>query len=310
MIRALRRILAIALAAWLFVGWFGTFRYVDGYVVYRGFPPPETPAGVPAGTVRTFGFFSPALGHQSRALVYLPPGYTRAVARGRRFGVMYLLHGSPGVAANIFDAGAVARDANVLLHRHRIAPLLLVAPFGAGADMEWADGRSGPYEHYLLDAVHAVDARFATVAGRAHRVIAGDSEGAFGAANVALRNLRVFGGFQSWSGYFVEQGTGTFARASRAVLDANSPLVYAPRLARPIRRNGLHALLYDGNQDGGGALQMWRFAAELRSAGARVDSAVYPGGHDWGLWRRQMPHALVLASHWMSSGARVHGRAR
>jgi len=45
MIRALRRILAIALAAWLFVGWFGTFRYVDGYVVYRGFPPPETPAG-------------------------------------------------------------------------------------------------------------------------------------------------------------------------------------------------------------------------------------------------------------------------
>ena len=110
--------------------------------------------------------------------------------------------------------------------------------------------------------------------------------------------------------YFVEQGTGTFARASRAVLDANSPLVYAPRLARPIRRNGLHALLYDGNQDGGGALQMWRFAAELRAAGARVDSAVYPGGHDWGLWRRQMPHALVLASHWMSSGARVHGRAR
>jgi enterochelin esterase-like enzyme len=214
------------------------------------------------------------------------------------------------VAANIFDAGAVARDANVLLHRRRIAPLLLVAPFGAGADMEWADGRSGPYEHYLLDAVHAVDARFATVAGRAHRVIAGDSEGAFGAANVALRNLRVFGGFQSWSGYFVEQGTGTFARASRAVLDANSPLVYAPRLARPIRRNGLHALLYDGNQDGGGALQMWRFAAELRAAGARVDSAVYPGGHDWGLWRRQMPHALVLASHWMSSGARVHGRAR
>lgn len=307
--RAARRILAVALAAWVLVGLFGTWRYVDGYVVYRGFPPPETPAGVPSGTVQTVGFFSPALGHDSRALVYLPPGYAGAAASGRRCGVMYLLHGSPGVAANIFDAGAVARDADVLIHRRRIAPLLLVAPYGAGTDMEWADGRSGPYEHYLLDVVRAVDARFATIPGRAHRVIAGDSEGAFGAANVALRNLPVFGGFQSWSGYFVEQGTGTFARASRATLDANSPLVYVPRLGGPIRRLGLHALVYDGSQDAGGTLQMWRLAAELRAAGAHVESAVYRGGHDWELWRRQMPRALILASRWMSA-APVHSRPR
>jgi enterochelin esterase-like enzyme len=307
-LRGLRLVLALALAAWLVAGVLGAWRYVDGYVVYRGFPPPETPTGVPAGTVGTFTFFSPALGQTSRALVYVPPGYKRAVARGRRFGVMYLLHGSPGVAQNLFDAGAVASDADVLIHRHRIAPMVLVAPFGANADMEWADGSRGPYERYLLDVVHAVDAHYVTRPDRAHRVIAGDSEGAFGAANVALHHLRVFGGFQSWSGYFVEQGTGTFARASRAVLDANSPLRYVPGLDGPIRRLGLHAFLYDGSGDGG-APQMREFAAQLQAAGASVVSAVYPGGHDWGLWRRQMPRALTLASHWLSAPG-VRGAAR
>jgi enterochelin esterase-like enzyme len=295
------------LVAWLAVGIFGTWRYLDDYFVYRGFPPPVTPKGVPAGTVTTFQFLAPALREQSTALVYLPPGYARAVARGRRFGVMYLLHGSPGTAANLFDAGAVGRDANILIHAHRIKPVLLVAPFGlqgVGGDTEWANGRRGPYESYLRDVVHATDAAFATLAERGHRVIAGDSEGGFGAANVALRNLRLFGGFESWSGYFEAQLQGTFAGASPGTIAANSPAASVARRAREIRRVGLHAYLYDGAQERGAGVPMASFATELKNAGARVQSAVFPGGHDWALWRAQMPHMLIVASRWMEAAAR------
>jgi hypothetical protein len=29
----------------------------------------------------------------------------------------------------------------------------------------------------------------------------------------------------------------------------------------------------------------------------------FPGGHDWGLWRRQTPHMLRVASRWFSTRA-------
>jgi enterochelin esterase-like enzyme len=306
----LRMVLGLGLLAWLVVGVLGLWRYIDGYVVYRGFPPPVTPQGVASGRLETIQFFSPALQHQSSALVYVPPGYAQAAAKGRRFGVMYLLHGSPGKAANLFNAGAAARDANVLIHTHRIRPMLLVAPSGLqgfGGDMEWANGRVGPYENYLLDVVRATDARFATVPDRAHRVLAGDSEGGFGAANVALHHLSAFGGFQSWSGYFTQQPQGTFTAAPPATLAANSPTEHVARLAPQIRRLGLHAFVYAGTHDAHGVAQMRQFVAALGVAGATVGSGAYPGGHDWGLWRAQMPRMLTIASGWMSGAG---GQAR
>jgi enterochelin esterase-like enzyme len=298
-----RVLLGLGLLAWLIAGVVGVWRYLDGYLVYRGFPPPVTPAGIAPGTTETFHFFSPALHRQSAALVYLPPGYAQAAARGQRFGVLYLLHGAPGTAANVFNAGAAARDANVLIHAHRMAPMLLVAPYGLqgfGGDTEWANAGRGPYETYILDVVRAVDRAFATKADRAHRVLAGDSEGAYGAANVALGHLPVFGGFQSWSGYFTETPTGTFAGASPSTIAANSPRTYVSRLAPQIRRLGLHAYVYAGRQDTHGLAQMRRFVPELGAAGAQVGSGAYPGGHDWGLWRAQMPRMLILASRWMA----------
>src|SRR4051794_18527187 len=96
----LRRLLALGVVVWLIAGVIGVTTYVHRYSLYRGFPPPVTPNGVPTGTVRTLSFFSPALGQSSSAEVYLPAGYSRETAQGRRFGVLYLLHGTPGAAAN------------------------------------------------------------------------------------------------------------------------------------------------------------------------------------------------------------------
>ena len=51
---------------------------------------------------------------------------------------------------------------------------------------EWADTPHGRYESFVLDVVRAVDARWPTLADRRHRVLAGNSEGAYAAANAYM----------------------------------------------------------------------------------------------------------------------------
>jgi hypothetical protein len=53
---------------------------------------------------------------------------------------------------------------------------------------------------------------------------------------------------------------------------------------------------------------MMAFARQLRAAGARiVDTGIYPGCHNWKLWRPHIPHMLVWAGEgfrWAEGGYR------
>src|SRR5437764_12463122 len=121
-----RALLAALVLAWLGTGVAGAYVYVHRYDLYRGFATPRTPAGVPRGSVRAVAFHSRALGATEHYTVYLPPGYRRAAAAGRRFPVLYLLHGFPGQPRVFVDAGALAVDEDVMIHRHRIRPMVVV----------------------------------------------------------------------------------------------------------------------------------------------------------------------------------------
>jgi enterochelin esterase-like enzyme len=300
-------------AAWLAVGLASAYGYAHRYAIYRGFPPPRVPAGVAAGSVRTMSFWSPSVRQRTQYLVYLPPGYAQAAARGRRYPVLYLLHGYPGKMPLWLHVDPVGVQADVLIAHHRMPPVIMVMPSGKtgalGADTEWADTPSGRWMSYVMDVVHDVDHRFATRADRAHRGVAGPSEGAFGAVNIALHHLADFGVIESWGGYFTETPTAVFSGASRSLLRANSPADYVGSLAPQIRRLGLHAWLYQGRSDHMGTGAMLRFAAQLRAAGADVRDALFRGGHDWGLFRAKTPRMLAAAARWLSApAARSPGR--
>jgi enterochelin esterase-like enzyme len=304
-----RRLVALlVLALWLSAGLVGVGLYVHRYWLYRGFPPPVTPKGVPTGTLRDVRFRSPALHKTRRYLVYLPPGYQQQAAAGRRFPVLYLLHAPPGRPDGFVQAGALTVAANILIHRHAIRPMLLVIPYGKsgtfGNDTEWANAAAGPYESFVLDVVRDVDHRFATLADRRHRGLAGLSEGGYGALNIGLRHLRAFSVLESWSGYYAQTRTGPFVHATQAQLAENSPTLYVPALAPQIRRLGLRVYLYQGVRDEIEPRRIRDFAAELYGAGAYVRWGFFPGGHDWGLWRRQTPHMLRIASGWFSTPPR------
>src|SRR5438876_6698142 len=88
--------IAALVAAFIAVGAVGIYRYVWGYWLYRGFPPPRDPAFVTTpGTTEEISVPSPALGGRSQQVeVYLPPGYAQNATQ--RYPVFYLLHGFPG----------------------------------------------------------------------------------------------------------------------------------------------------------------------------------------------------------------------
>ena len=134
-------------------------------------------------------------------------------------------------------------------------------------------------------------------------MIAGLSAGGYGAVNIALHHPRVFGSFESWSGYFTQTATYTFKGASPAKLYENSPADYLPAVAPTIRRLGLHAFLYQGMGDDVPAGAMIDFAKRLQVDGAHVRWALYGGKHNWTLWRAHFSQMLRYAS-------RVLGRPR
>jgi enterochelin esterase-like enzyme len=295
---------------WLIIGVFGAYVYGHRYQLYRGFPAPKTPAGVPQGTVRDVSFFSGALNGTHRYLVYLPPHYAQQAARGRRFPVLYLLHGDPGTPEVFIRAGALAVKEDVLLAQRRIRPMIVVMPAGkagvfGGSGTEWANAESGPWENYVLDVVHNVDNRFATVRRRQGRGIAGLSEGAFGALNISLHHLGVFSVAESWSGYFNETAAGPFSHEPLSVIRFNSPEQYVSVVAPVIHRLGYRAWIYQGTLDHNPAFHIRNMSDELHAAGAAVHYGFFPGGHDWGLWRAQMSRMLIAASGWFATNPRT-----
>jgi enterochelin esterase-like enzyme len=307
----LRASVGVLVAGWLLAGAAGLTVYLRDYSLYRGFPRPVAPAGVATGRLRVLHFYSPALRQRRRYYVYLPAGYARAAARGRRYGVLYLLHAPPTHTTAYLTVGAMGVDDDLLARSGRLPPLLLVMPDGHvrtfRGDTEWANTRSGRFEDFVLDVVHSVDRHFATVRDRRHRVIAGLSEGGYGAVNITLHHLHTFGGMQSWSGYYRDSlaFSPVLEGYSRRRLDDASPAWRVPRIASRIRRLGLNAFLYTGTRDHEiPRRQLRTFAAELRAAGAHVTARIYPGGHDWALWRHQAGHMLRLASRWTVNGAR------
>jgi len=252
-------------------------------------------------------FPSRALRQRRSYLIYLPAGYDAMAAAGDRFPVLYLLHGSPGRPRSFVDIAQVTVDVDVLLAAHRIRPLLIVMPDGSDgsfeSDTEWANTPHGSYEGFVLNVVSAVDARWPTQPIRSSRALAGNSEGAYAAFNIALHHLGTFGIAESWSGYFKQRRHGPFKHVPRSLMTVNSPLKYVASLAGALRRRPLHALLYVGEVDRD-LDQSRKFATALAAAGGDVHYAEYPGRHSWRLWRSQAPNALVFADRWFG----VRGR--
>ena len=306
-----RRVTGLALAlAVLATGCYGTWSYAHNYYLYRGFPVLHDRPGIPHGREVRLKIWSQALHEEREVLVYLPPHYFRGARRGKRFPVLYLLQASVMQPTNYLKVGGLGPRIDDLVDSHRIPPYISVMPAGNGRDNEWANAAAGNFDGYVIDVVHAIDKRFSTIPNRTGRIVAGLSEGGYGAINVGLHHLPAFAGLESWSGYYVQPGGYPFVGPYKARIAANSPQLYVASLRNQLHRYPLRAFMYMGSSERWPTMpDMLTFASSLRAAGARiVDTGIYAGKHNWKLWRPHIPHMLVWAGQgfrWAERGYRV-----
>ena len=275
----------LAAVAFIAVGLFGVYHYVDNYWTYRGFAPPRDAAFVKVeGTATRFYVASPALGGRRQPVdVYLPPGYARHPAR--RYPVLYLLHGVPGRPGAFLQTVRMGVVEDELVALHRARPAILVMPFGSTGsftDKEWANGirKHEGWETFVArDLVRAVDDRYRTIASQDGRAIGGLSEGGYGAVNIAVHHPHEFKFLESWSGY--EE-----ADPIRSIFGRDEAL----------RAGNVRFWFYTGTEDTHFRAENVAFASELSSLGISHHFYVVRGGHNWAIWRGNAARAYLAFS--------------
>jgi len=295
-------LLAVAIVvAFTAFGAVGVYRYVKGYWLYRGFPPPKAAAFVHQfGTEQSFTLRSAAVGGRpQRIVVYLPPGYS--THPWVRYPVLYLLHGVPGGPNNFLLAGRMGVLEDTLYAQHRIAGIILCMPTGSAGffdDTEWANGihPGQAWETFVArDVVQAVDARYRTIATSQGRAIAGLSEGGYGALNIALHHPTEFHVVESWSGYALADNLPAIFGRQPALLAYNSPMEYLPHVAATLRKLHTYFWFYCGSSDPLRA-QNAAFAAELTRYHIEHKYFIARGGHSWKIWRANARDAILVAT--------------
>lgn len=292
--------IALVVAAFLVVGALGVYRYARGYWLYRGFPAPRDPAGIPVGTTEHLKVTSAALGGRTQDVsVYLPPGYSSS--RARRYPVFYLLHGFPGRPSGFLLALRVGVLEDVYLARHHIRPLILAMPFGSTGsftDKEWANGVR-PHEAWETfvahDVVHAVDARYRTIRSGRGRALGGLSEGGYAALNIGLHHPGEFHVLESWSGYERADNLKSIFAGKPALLARNSPLHELGRAAAALRREHTFVWFYSSSKD---RLRKQNEKFEHLLLRARIAHRFFivKGGHNFAVWRAETGPALIAAA--------------
>lgn len=152
-------------------------------------------AALPDG-LQTVTFHSPAVGRDMKFDIVLPPDYD---ASGRRYPVLYLLH---GYMQNYTVWG---RNLGAAFYAQQIGELIVVMPDAGNSwyvnYAESGDGQLNRWEdHIMEDLLGYIDANFQTEARREGRAIAGLSMGGYGALTLALRHPDKFVSVASTSG--------------------------------------------------------------------------------------------------------------
>ncbi len=143
------------------------------------------------GSFREVPFYSASLDRDTSYFAYLPPGYG---TEGRRYPVLYMLHGGSGDKEEWLAYGLV--DAvDRLIDSKELRPLIVVLPQGDSSYwVNHADDGSLWGDYVWQDLVHQVDSTFRTLPDAQHRAIGGLSMGGFGALVQAFTHPDVFGG--------------------------------------------------------------------------------------------------------------------
>jgi enterochelin esterase-like enzyme len=180
----------------------------------RAAPPPVewVTRAVEAPRVSFRTFQSAAAGTTVSYHLYTPAAYEREP--GRRFPVVYWLHGSGGGLAGI---PALAGLFDQAIEAGRAPPCLVVLVNGLpmGMYVDWSNG-AAPVETVIVEElVPHIDATLRTIASHEGRLLDGFSMGGYGAARLGFKYPERFGAVSIMGAGPMQESLTTTPRASR-----------------------------------------------------------------------------------------------
>jgi enterochelin esterase-like enzyme len=241
------------------------------------------------------------------ALTWLPPQYF--TQPDRRFPVVYLIHGSPGVPADWFRGGQAGVTASKLAAKNE--PMIVVAPRMSHNwldDPECVDGKTEKVEtHFLDDVIPTVDTVLRTVASRNARVVGGMSAGGYCALNLGLRHRNLFATIIDMSGFTKPTHEGGLdalfgsGPKAKAKAKANTPETYVPKIpVTPRTRIWLDC----GTSDHEVLNQMDPLYRELVRRGFHAVLHLRPGAHTFHVWQPALMDSLTWVAPSLEQASR------
>ena len=159
---------------------------------------------VPHGTVSRIWYDSPALGLERRMTVYTPVGYETS---GKRYPVLYLLHGMGGDEEAWISLGRTAQILDNLIAQGKARPMIVVMPNGNASQeaapressrgmvpptMQLPKTMEGSYEQAFPEIVKFIDKNYRTIKSKSGRAIAGLSMGGFHSLHISKQYPDMF----------------------------------------------------------------------------------------------------------------------
>lgn len=246
---------------------------------------------------------SKLMGRQLPYRVLLPEKYWDKEQSGRKYPVLYLLHGLTGR----FDNWSTRTS---LMAYAEKTSLIIVTPEGENG--WYTDSVTKPndqHESYIVkELIPEIDKRFRTLANRDNRSIAGLSMGGYGAIKFGLKYPEMFSLVGSFSGAlgaatYPDSGRGDASLRSLSTVfgAADSETRKANDIFRIIREAtpeqikafpfiyfdcGTEDFLFQNNRE---------FVELLFEKKVRHEYRQLPGGHTWPYWDKQVQEFLAVA---------------
>ena len=225
--------------------------------------------GIPHGAVTRHYYPSTVTGKTEVCLVYTPPSYDP----DRQYPVLYLQHGYGENETGWVYQGHVGRIADRLLHEGKMKDMLIVMGNGMTQGDDIHQGRMLFPRVLLADLIPFIEARYPVLTDKWHRAMAGLSMGSFQTSLVTLTHPELFGYAGLFSGFL------------RAIRDGNND--HLALLDDKARFQEAFRVFFRAMGTGDQFFETFLEEDRLvQEKGVDMIRRTYPGGHDWGVWRR------------------------
>jgi len=223
--------------------------------------------------------------------VILPRGY---VVPGRRYPVLYLLHGHGGDHSS-WIAHTKLTDYLAGLN------LIIVTPEGQQGWYTDSDtDQSEKFESYVIkELIPDVEKHFRVIPERKARAIAGLSMGGYGALKFGLKYPQLFAFAGSLSGAFnapLRTDGGSIMRTFGPVNSTTRQENDLKKIAAGVTPASLPQLYIDCGTDDPFLASNRALHADLDRLSIKHDYREQPGAHDWAYWNQQIRVLLPVAA--------------